>query len=523
MRRILSVWFPEWPLDRLRRTRQEPRTGSPDTRPSAAVQPFVLTEAGPHGLEVAAANQAARNFGIAPGLRFTDACARVPGLASEEIDWAADHAALTTLGRWMTRWAPLTALDGRDGLVLDVTGAAHLFGGEAAMLADISARLTAGGIVHRQGLAGTLGAAWALAREGTEPILPEGGERTGLAGLPVTGLRLSDKTLRLLRRFGLTRIGQLYNIDRQALARRFRAREAADAVLLRRDQALGLREEPLIPLCPPPAYAARLPCPEPLGDIEGVGEGLGRLLGMLCADLAGHGQGARDFMLRAFRSDGTVVGASISVSRPTREAAHVLRLFRDRIETVDPGYGIDFLVLEAGRVGDVETSPSPLGPDLAVTPVDEAILAALADRITARLGAGAVSIVAPAESHVPERAERHMPFTGHLSDWPVRTAPCGPRPARIFVRPERVEVMSEVPDGPPLLFTWRRVSRRVIRAEGPERIAPEWWRATGTRPRARDYYRVEDEAGRRYWLFREGLYNDGRGGPPGWFLHGLFA
>ena len=210
-------------------------------------------------------------------------------------------------------------------------------------------------------------------------------------------------------------------------------------------------------------------------------------------------------------------------ARPARDPAHFERLFRDRLAGLDPGHGIDLLELAAGETAAMETAPRPLSREMAGGAVEMGDLAALADRIGARLGRGAVTVAAPRPSHLPERAEREARFDGALADWSAPGPGAGPRPPRMLERPEPVEVIAQVPDGPPVRFTWRRVTRQVVRAEGPERIAPEWWDLSERLPRARDYYRVEDAAGRRYWLYREGLYGDGRGGAPRWFLHGLFA
>lgn len=545
---------------------------SPSGKPAEGAHPFALSETGAGGDLLVAVNRAGRALGVEAGLTLTDAMARAPGLVIEPIDRVADRTALETLGAWMVRFSPLVALDGEDCLMLETTGCDHLFGGEAAMADMIADRLSQAGIKHRIGMAGVPGAAWALAHgvlEGPPAILPDGGEREGLAILPVSGLRLSEDTLRLLRRFGLNRIGQLYQIDRKALARRFASREMADAVHIRLDQALGLRREPLRPLTPPPDYAARLHCPEPLGDLDGVREGLSRLTRDVCAQLAAHGRGARDFALVAFRSDGSVSSAFVSAARAVRDEKHVLRLFREKIERVDPGFGIDLLLLEARRTGAMAAGAVALSGDLAASDVDEVGLAALSDRITAKLGAGTVRYVRQQESHIPERAETLEPYEGRLPAW--ETARHQDRPLRMLASPEPLEVLAEVPDGPPLRFVWRRVARKATRADGPERIAPEWWLSFGaiqkpadpgglskdwlspkldpradaaliakTRtqleqaedsepelisnlPRARDYYRIEDEAGRRYWIYREGLYGDGRGGAPRWFMHGLFT
>ena len=574
MKRYLCVWCPDWPLTRLRRARRGHKNGS--ARPTSGkapdpYQPFVLLESGAKGLRVAAANEPARKLGVTEGLAFTDARARAPNLVAEDLDPVADAKALTALGDWMIRLSPLVAIDGTDGLILETKGCDHLYGGERAMMEMVSSLLERNAIPHQLGLAGTPGAASALSRAAPGTCLKEGEEQTGLADLPVAALRLSADAETLLRRFGLTRIGQLYGIDRKALGRRFQSRSAADAVLLRLDQALGLRHEPLAPLRPLPLRSARLNCPEPIATSEAIKIGLEQLTQELCEALSATGTGARCFLLTAFKSDGSRSDLEVKAARPVREPKHIIRLFRERIDTIDPGFGIDLLLLEAHRTDAMETAPMALSGDLASTDMDAIALSALADRIAARLGEKTVSLVQPCESHMPERAEPQARFDGSAPDLAAPSPVAGPRPIRLLPSPERVTVMAEVPDGPPLRFIWRRVPRTVTRADGPERIAPEWWthiaapqappsldgqarpwltpkmdpRADAAQiahvradleamldapsepvrllPRARDYYRVEDASGRRYWLFREGLYGDGRGGPPEWFVHGIFA
>jgi protein ImuB len=482
---------------------------------------------------------------VVPGLTLSDARARLPGLASTEIDRAADAEALRGLVLWMTRWSPVAAVDGADGAMLDITGCAHLFGGESAMLGAVSGALDRAGVAHRLAIAATPGAAWALARTGRERLsLIEGPTGPGIADLPVSGLRLSDETLALLRRFGITRIGQLAELDRRALARRFRSRETAERVVTRLDQALGAREEPLAPLSPAAEYTARLPCPEPILHLDGLRAGLARLMADLARDLETAGTGGRRFAFRAFRGDGTVAELAVATARPVRDAEHVLHLFRDRIEALDPGFGVDFLALEATETAAMADTPAPLSPDLGGGGIDTAALAALADRLAARLGREAVLVAEPGTRHGPEESARLAPFAGALPDWaataprnwkgtdaapddpaaPAEAARLPDRPPRLLDPPEPLDVLAGIPEGPPMRFLWRRVMRRVKRADGPERIGPDWWRAAAGAdrpPRTRDYYRVEDADGRRYWLFREGLYGDGRGGMPGWYLHGL--
>lgn len=510
----------------------------PDTTSNvrlAKPQPFVLYEKSTHGLVVAVANQAARDASVHPGLRFSDARATLPHLLNEEIDRDSDEKALTALATWLVRFSPLIALEAADALILETTGCDHLFGGEAHMAHELSCRLDEVGYSHRLAFAGTRGAAYALAHEEAEAqspvIISSGDERNGLFNLPVSALRLSSNTLTLLRRFGLTRVGQLYEIDRKALARRFHSREAAEAVCLRLDQALGQRPEPFEPFRPLPDHSVHLSCPEPLTDATGINAGLAMLAERLCKALAGKGLGAQTFVFNTFRSDGGANSLSVNAARPVCAPNHVLRLFDEKTDQIDPGFGIDLLQLEAFRTSPMAVGSRPLSGNLVQTDVDEAAIAILADRINARLGEGSVTITVPVSRRPVDMAEETIPFVGEIPTGTLQTGTMhGLRPIRIFDRPERVKVISEVPDGPPMHFVWRRLLRHVKRADGPERIAPEWWTYLPPAPgearillRARDHYRVEDAEGRRYWLFREGLYGDGRGAMPDWFLQGLFA
>ncbi|MBU1288718.1 MAG: DNA polymerase Y family protein [Alphaproteobacteria bacterium] len=520
-------------MDRLRRVRLRQETSSSSRR--AKPKPFVLYEKSAQGLVIAVANEAARAASLYPGLRLSDARATLPHLLTEEIDRKSDERALIALATRLVRFSPLIALDEADALILETTGCDHLFDGEALMARELSHSLDKAGYGHRLAFAGTRGAAYALAHKKagvqSPAILPSGDERDGLFDLPVSALRLSGKTLTLLRRFGLTRIGQLYEIDRKALARRFHSHEVAEAVCLRLDQALGKRPEPFEPFRPLPDHSVGLSCPEPLTDVTGINAGLAMLADRLSKALATEGLGAQTFVFRAVLSDGRVNSIGVNTARPVYACNHVLRLFHEKTDRIDPGFGIDTLQLEALRTAPMALGSRPLSGDLVQTDVDESALAILADRINARLGEGSVTVTVPISHHPVDMAEETRPFTGEIPNCTShRVTMHGLRPIRMFDHPEQVQVISEMPDGPPLRFVWRRVVRRVTRADGPERIAPEWWTylppAPGEQrnlPRARDYYRVEDAEGRRYWLFREGLYGDGRGRTPDWFLQGLFA
>ena len=482
--------------------------------------PFALTAPGRHGAVLAAVNRQAEAEGLAPGMRLADARALLPRLAAAEARPAEDRRGLERLALWCNRFTPCCAVDGEDGLLLDITGADHLFGSETAMAAEVEARIAGLGFEARTGLADTPGAAWALARFGREGnrIAAPGATLAALAPLPVEALRIAPEDVRLLRRLGLKTIGAVEALPRAARARRFHGREGGEAVPERLDRALGRRPDPVASLPPPPACLARLVFPEPLIDLAGLEAALARIVEDLCASLERDGLGARELALLFCRMDGGAAERGVSTARATRDGAHLARLFAGKIETVDPGFGIDAVVLHAVRA-------EPLASEqfrLTEGGRGRGGIGPLIDCLQARLGEGSVSRLAPVGSHLPERAERRMAPGREGAAWPVRPG-LPQRPFRLFDRPEPVEVIAELPDGPPALFTWRRLRRRIARAEGPERIEPEWW-AGGPEDAPRDYYRTEDTEGRRYWLYRAGLYRDaGSKGSPRWYIHGLYG
>ena len=324
-----------------------------------------------------------------------------------------------------------------------------------------------------------------------------------LAPLPVEALRLDSEITRLLKRLGLKRIGQLYDLPRTSLERRFHSRQAAEAVLHRLDQALGRREEPRPPLLPAPDYAARLPFPEPLITHEGIVAGLDHLAEKLCEALALARRGARRLHLTLYRADGTSALIEAGLSAPCHEPSHLARLFEDRVCAIDVGFGVDLMVLAA-----LATEPLLPAQTAFAKSDDRGRQEPLIDRLASRLSGAAVRRLFSRESHIPERAQEMRSALAGPSLWSGQGPAKPPRPCLLFAEPEPVDVLAEIPEGPPARFTWRRVTRRVVKAEGPERIAPEWWRelvrSSGSRPR--DYYRIEDEDGRRYWVFRAGLY-----------------
>jgi len=437
-----------------------------------------------------------------------------PDLHVESADPGGDRALTGRLVHWARRWCPWTVQDVDHGIVLDVTGAAHLFGGEPALLRDIGQRFAMQGLSARVAMAPTRGAAQALARYGAaHTICTAGDVAARLAPLPVAALRLDDTTNRLLTRLGLKTIGLLADVPRVALMRRF-ANVAADRnplVLL--DRALGRAPDPLNAPPERPYFMARANLPEPV--IDPVPH-LAGLVQNLCRALAQAEQGARQLRLTIYRIDSECRAVQLATSKASRDAAHILRLFDGKFDSIDPGFGFDLLTLEATRVEPVSLQQDRLdGKRDATTDI-----AGLLDRLTARLGRDKVTWSTWQETHKPERIEGHVPA--------LQGTPCPPpvltreRPIRILKPAEEVSVIYAVPEGPPSQFRWRRVVYKTVRHAGPERIAPEWWLdRPGTR--LRDYYKIEVHDGRRFWLYREGLLHDGRGDAPRWFLHGFFA
>ncbi len=476
--------------------------------------PLVLAREGHHGPVIHAANRCARMNGIQPGSRVVDMRAICPELQVEYADQAGDRAALDRLVLWARRWCPWTVRDGEDGIILDTTGADHLWGGEAAMLVEMETQLSLLGLTARLAVAPTWGAAWALARFG--PVRAVCGAEEAyfkLGPLPVTGLRLDAPTVLLLRRLGLKTIGAVMDVPRLSLTRRFVKAGLHANPLMRLDQAMGKLAEPVSSVDAKPIIRAHSRLAEPIFDPTPY---LPDLCEDLCAQLKEAGQGCRRLHLAVYRTDGDVSHIEVATSAPSRDAGHLLGLFRDKVERINPGFGFDLIILTAGAVEVVHQRQG----DLAGEQGDDLALTQLVDRLSAKFGAHAVTRPVLRASHVPERAEAQIAaLAEHPQDVAVLTKE---RPLRLFDYPEEVRVLYAVPEGPPAQFIWRRQTHRVARYEGPERIAPEWWKdRPGTR--LRDYFKVENQTGLRLWLYREGLHEDGRGGDPRWFVHGCFG
>lgn len=445
--------------------------------------------------------------------------ALVPELATAEAEPEADARALTALVDWCVRFSPAVAADAPDGLFLDITGVAHLWGGEAELMADLRARLAGNGLAFRLAVADTAGAAWALCRFADEGTLaPPGGQGDLLKSLPVAALRLDPEAAAQIGRLGLRRIGQLMEIPRAPLGRRFGAH-----TLMRLDQALGRATEALSFRRPPTPWVARLAFLEPISAPEDMARVTEDVCAKLCARLETEGQGARRFEVAFHRVDGKALPLTVGLSLAGRDARRIARLFQPRLETVDPGFGIESVMICAYAVEPVSGRQVRLDAGVGIAVEDG--LAPLVDRLVNRLGPERVWRAAPVESHVPELAVSRAPGIAEREapedpSWDRET----PRPVRLFRRPEPLEqVFALLPDDPPRQFKWRGRLHEVRRAEGPERIGEEWWKppiddvSVG---HVRDYYRVEDQDGARFWLFRAGLYD--ASAPPKWWLHGVF-
>lgn len=514
-RRVLSIWCRDLALDRWRLG----ECCAPGEGADAA--PLALIAETAHGPRITAANAAGRAGGARAGMMVADARTLCPELAVAPADPAGDLAFLERLAVWAQRWGPWSALDPPDGLIVDVTGAAHLFGGEESLVADARAAFARRRIAVRAAIAPTAGAAWALAHFGPEGAIlgahEDAAER--LCALPVAALRLDDDTVLLLRRLGLKRLAELSGVARESLARRFRNRRSPAAnPLVRMDQLLGKVPEPLLPVIAAEAPLVQRRLMEPIRHRELLDRVVADLAGDMARLLEAKALGARRLELGMWKVDGEVPVRHLEMAAASRDPAHITRLFAARLDDVDAGFGIEMMRLRAAWTEPLALAQADFE---AAAERHGTSLAACIDRLSVRLGGDAVRRPVAYASHVPERAQRWQP--------PLAPEPASQhafafhdRPLKILDKAELIAVLYASPDGLPRRFRWRGAVHEIARAEGPERIAPEWWRErAGTR--LRDYYRVEDGEGQRYWIYRQGLAGDGRGGPPDWFLQGICA
>jgi len=471
-----------------------------------------------------AVDDAAEKLGLSRGSALAQARAMHPNIDTVAEDIEADAALLESIADWCLRYTPLVACDAPDGLLLDISGCAHLYGGEHELIADLSGRLENAGFAYSLAIAGTIGAAWAAAHYGKPESYACGEERTLLNPLPLASLRLPPATVASLGRVGLKCIGDIVDLPRAPLTARF-----GFEVLRQLDRALGQEHEPLTPRLPVAPYVAEQRFAEPIAREEDVLAITERLARRLQFALERRGDGARRIELTLFRADGAVRRIAAGTSRSLRNPDEIRALFVERLaalaDALDPGFGFDM-----ARLSVIVAEPCAAEQVGIGGCEDKADLCRLVDRLSARLGARRVRRLVAQDSHIPELAEVALPAQTIHGDtgWDAfhryrKEVELPPRPLRLLSRPEPIEAVAEVPDGPPLRFRWRRALHEVMAAEGPERIEGAWWSEHGGP--ARDYFRVEDKSGMRFWLFRAGLYRDltQAGTAPSWFLHGTFA
>jgi protein ImuB len=498
-RRFASIWFRHLTTDRQFRLQPELRD-----------VPFVLA-APDHGrMVVRAASKAAEAKGVNVGMVVADCRAIFPAL--EVMDEAPGGAEklLQALGEWCLRYTPSVAVDMPDGLMLDISGCPHLWGGERNYLQDLITKLRAFGYDVRAAIADTAAAAWAIARYGrTKAIIEPYAQTEALLPLPPAALRLETVVIERLEKLGLYEISSFINMPRRSLRRRF-----GTSLLTRLDQATGQEEEVMEPIRPIVPYQERLPSLEPIRTVHGIEIALRKLLEAICLRLAKEEQGLRSCMFKCYRIDGNMQQIGIGTSRASRTVEHLFRLFENKIVLLEPDLGFELFLLEAPVTEDLSAEQEMLWHSKAGHNDKE--IAELLDKLADKAGMDTIHRYLPAEHHWPERSIKaaaslqEKPDTGWRAELP--------RPIHLLPQPELIEVSTRLPDYPPMLFKYKGQTFRVTKADGPERIELEWWLESGL---PRDYYCVEDENGCRYWLFRLGhYYNEDK---PKWFIHGFFA
>lgn len=514
--RIVSLWLERMTTDRI-------------ARQQAAEPHYPLVVVGKRSNldEVVALNAAAERVGLRRQLSLAQARAMYPGVAVVEEDPAADARLIEGIVDWCQRYTPLAACNPPDGVLLDITGCAHLFGGEAALIEDLVKRLRHFGFSVRTGVAGTIGAAWAMARHADNACVMPGCERERLLPLPLSALRIAGETAAALRRVGLRCIGDIVDLPRAPLAARF-----GSDLLRQLDRALGYEHEPLTPRLPVAPYIVEQPFAEPVDRVEDILAAIEQLAQRLSLMLEQRGEGLRRTELTLFHADGKVSRILAYTSQPICDPNEVCALFAECLaglaDPLDPRFGFDLI-----RLNVTVAEPCPQQQVTLDADANNAGLERLIDRLSARLGTRRVTQLLAQGSHTPELAGINVPaqslrtdtdrgwaeFRRVMAELSLRPL----RPLRLLLRPEPIEAIASVPDGPPLRFRWRRALHEVVAAEGPERIEGAWW-SENAGP-ARDYFQVEDKSGRRFWVYRAGLYRDAAAGapPPAWFLHGLFA
>ncbi len=498
-KRFMSIWFRYLRTDRFVRR-----------QPALAAMPFVLSSPDHGRMVVTAANNLAQAEGIDIGMAVADARAIIPSLKVFDDQPDLSIKLLTGIAEWCIRFSPVVAIDTPDGLLLDVTGCAHLWGGETQYLAEINKRFKHFGYEVKIAIADTVGTAWAIARfEQNNFIIKSKEQTTALLPLPPSCLRIDAATVERLEKLGLRQIRNFIHMPRPSLRRRF-----GKELLQQLDKALGHEEETIIPVIPVEPYYERLPCLEPIVTAKGIEIALQRLLDALCKRLQQEEKGLRGAIFKCYRVDGKIEKLEIGTNRPTCNTKHLFKLFEIKIDSIEPALGIELFTLDALKVEELSITQEELWKNHCG--LDDINVSELLDRIAGKIGAGNIHRYVPDEHYWPERS-----FKAALSineslqtTWKLDR----PRPLQLLPKPEAIDVTAPVPDYPPMNFRYKGKLHKILKADGPERIEQEWWLQQGQH---RDYYAVEDEEGCRYWLFRLGHYDAAKSYQ--WFMHGFFA
>ena len=472
--------------------------------------PFVLS-ASDHGrMIITDVNEKALGKGIEPGMAVADARAIYSSLEVLDDDPVLSEKLLKAIAEWCIRYTNIVAIDPPDGIMMDVTGSAHLWGGEDKYISDIHLRLKNRGYDVRVTIADSIGAAWAVAHYGGfKEIIEKGKQMEALLSLPPSALRLELNIADRLHKLGLHQIRNFISMPRSALRRRF-----GKELILKLNQALGNVEEPLFPVQPVEPWRDRLPCLEPIVTATGIEIALQRLLNTICHRMQQDGMGIRKAVFTGFRADGKLEKIEIGTHRATLNEKHLYKLFEDKISTIEPGPGLELFMIEVLKAEKISSHQEKLWDT--ICGLEDPGLSELMDRLTNRFGHSPIKRFLPSEHYLPEKSFKESVSLDETSGTPWMTG--RPRPIQILSRPEHIEVTALIPDYPPMLFRYLGKLHKIKKADGPERIEQEWWIKDGPH---RDYYTVEDEEGHRFWLFRSGHYRENE--KPKWFIHGFFA
>lgn len=478
-------------------------------KPELGKQPLVFSKAEQNRLIISALNALAESEGLSVGMRIADAKAIFPQLKILEDSQGREQKLLSAIGEWCIRYTPLVALDLPDGLLFNCSGCTHLWGGEQGYLDEVVSRFKSKGYTARAAIADTVGAAWGMARFGaTRNIVPPKEQKAVMASLPPVALRLDTQLLDKLQKLGFRRIGAFSTIPHGSLRRRF-----GDALLLRMMQAFGDVEEYIKPIKVPEPYHERLASLEPIRTRVGIEIALRKLLETLGVRLIGEGKGIRNAALVTYRIDGKMQRIEIGTNQATCHVEHLFKLFDLHLGNIKPGLGIELFVLEATRVEDIDVNQQAFWTGKTGL-ADNSVLELL-DKLASKVGAAAINRYLPQERYWPERSIKATKDTKALPQTLWRTDL--QRPTQLLPKPEIIQVTAPIPDYPPMNFRYKDTLHQVKRSDGPERIEREWWLERGEH---RDYYVVEDQHGKRYWVYRSGHYGVEQ---TQWFIHGFFA